>query len=121
MEPIISLNIILYCKKYGETLRFYRDMLGLPVSADMGWLTEFRASENSFITVADEARSSVKSAGGLGITITLKVNDADEAGKNMRAAGMSPGETGDFPPNARRFFLHDPEGNRIEVWSEKTR
>ena len=112
-----SMNTVLYCRKWHETVDFYRDRLGLPVSFESDWFVEFRICESAFISIADERRARVKSAGGAGLTVTLRVDDADAAHARLGAAGVERGPVRMHPWGARLFHFHDPEGHRLEMWS----
>ena len=68
-------NIILYCKKWNETIAFYKTKLKLPVTVSFEWFVEFRLNEFSRLSIANEERSSIKSSRGKGHTITMKVSD----------------------------------------------
>lgn len=86
----------------------------------LSWMIEFMLTDTSFITVADENRASIKSSYGAGITLAIRVDDADRFHKFLTDKGTVPGEVTDYPPSTRRFFIHDPEGNRIEIWSQSS-
>ena len=113
---IKSANIILYCKKWAETVTFYRSGLTLPVTASTDWFVEFQVTTTSRLSVADESRTSVKSAGGKGITITLQVADIKATRARLENAGLSPTVVKEIW-GAKAFYVFDPEGNRIEFWS----
>ena len=112
-----SVNTILYCRKWRETVSFYRDRLGLPISFESEWLIEFEVSESGFLSIADERRSRVKSAVGAGMTITLRVENADATHAHLEEAGLQLGPVHAHPWGARLFRFHDPEGHRLEIWS----
>ena len=113
----LGMNTILYCRHWRETVAFYRDQLGLPVRFESDWLVEFHVSETGCLSVADERRSRVKSAAGAGLTVTLRVADADATHSRLEGAGLKVGPVRTHPWGARLFRFHDPEGHRLEVWS----
>ena len=110
------INTILYCRRWREAVTFYRDVLGLGVHVETDWFVEFRVAEDAFLSIADQERASVRSAGGEGITLSFQV--ADAAGWHARLAlrGVAVGPIRNHW-NAAAFFFRDPEGHRIEVWS----
>lgn len=116
---IKSANTILYCKRWRETVDFYRHRLALPVNFAASWLVEFRLSDGARLSVADEHRASIKSAAGGGVTITLEVENADAAWATLRAKGLETGPVKDHAWGARVFRFTDPEGHRLEVWSPR--
>lgn len=72
-----TINIILYCKEWEKTVRFYKDQLNLPVIFSTDWFVEFRLNAISRVSIADEKRSSIKSCEGKGVTLALEVDDVD--------------------------------------------
>jgi len=120
MRSLLSIktaNTILYCRRWQETVRFYEVSLALPVTFRSAWFVEFRLCESARLSVADERRASIDSAAGAGITVTLEVEDADSAWARLRAAGLALEPVRDHAWGARVFYLWDPEGHRLEVWS----
>ncbi|MBR9987339.1 MAG: VOC family protein, partial [Desulfosarcina sp.] len=106
-------NTILYCIRWDATVKFYREIVKLPVLLQKAWFVEFQLTENSCLSVADAARTSIGSAGGVGITLSWQVENIDAMHGRMLADGI---EVGPFTVTwgARAFYLFDPEGNRIE-------
>lgn len=117
---IESSNIILYCKKWEETVAFYQSGLGLPITAHNGWFVEFTLTDSSRLSVADESRTTIKSSSGNGITIGLQVADIAKAHAQFVAASLNPTEIKKVW-GAEVFYLFDPERNRIEFWSGHAR
>ncbi len=118
MPEIRVVNTILYCRKWKETVDFYMTGLKLEQTASFGWLVEFRLNETSRLSVADEARSSIKSGGGKGLTITMMVDDIEETFVRLKTAGLEPPAPKEHPWGARVIRIRDPEGNRLEFWSQ---
>jgi len=115
-ENLITGNIIFYCKKWEETVRFYKDRLNLPVNFSNDWFVEFSITATSRLSIADEKRASVKSGGGQGVTLSLEVEDIKMVREDMLKSGLKPTLIWKHPWNARVFHLFDPEGHRIEIW-----
>ena len=112
-----SANTILYCKSWDETVAFYQQHLGLPITFSTDWFVEFRLAGGAHVSVADEARASVKSSGGQGVTLALQVDSADTVWQCLQERGLNPEPLRDHPWGARAFYLFDPEGHRLEIWS----
>ena len=113
---IESSNIILYCKRWGETVSFYQSGLRLPITARNEWFVEFKLTDSSRLSVADESHTSIKSGSGKGITIGLQVADIAKTRAQFVAASLIPTEIKKIW-GAKVFNIFDPEGNRIEFWS----
>ena len=117
LPPAERTNTILYCDKWSETVAFYAKQLGLPVTYQSSWFVEFALSETTRVSVADASRTTVKSAAGKGITLSLQMDNLESVWKNLRNAGVTPTAIKDHPMQARVFYFFDPEGYRIEIWS----
>lgn len=114
---ILTTNTILYCTHWKETLAFYRDILRLPIIFTRSWFVEFRLTDTARLSLADEQNASVPSARGLGTTLSFKVDDIEDIHQHLERTGAKPGPIKRHAWEARVFFLHDPEGNRLEFWS----
>ncbi|MFW5931425.1 MAG: VOC family protein [Desulfosalsimonas sp.] len=112
-------NTILYCKNWQQTVAFYKDRLGLTVSFSNDWFVEFRLTDSSRISIADQTRASVKSCGGKGFTLALEVGEIEPVWTDMNDSGLAPTEIRDHPWGARVFYFYDPEGHRIEIWQKQ--
>ena len=113
-----SANTILYCRKWRETVAFYRHELNLPITFESDWFVEFRLAGAAHLSIADEARASIKSSHGAGLTLTLQVADADETWQRLRQNGLQVELVKNHAWGARTFYFYDPEGHRLEIWSE---
>lgn len=113
-------NTILYCRRWEETVRFYRDGLGLPVGFATDWFVEFRLAADCRLSIADDASTAVKSSGGAGITLSFQVEDIRAEHKHAEGAGLEPTAIREHPWQAETFCIFDPEGHRIEIW-QRTR
>ena len=111
-----SVNTILYCAKWEETIRFYKDLLCLPVIFSTGWFVEFELTETARLSIADQRQTMVKSAGGDGITLTLEVSDIQVAWEKAFKARLKPTDIKAHNWNAYTFHIFDPEGHRLEFW-----
>ncbi len=115
-QTIIRSNTILYCDKYEQTVTFYRDILNLQISQKTEWLVEFILSGQSFLSIADAGRTTIKSANGDGITISLKIENIDQVYNYFCDQGITASEIKSVW-NAKTIYVYDPEGHRIEFWT----
>jgi catechol 2,3-dioxygenase-like lactoylglutathione lyase family enzyme len=93
--------------------RFYRDVLGLDVVMDHGWLTTYGSDETMTVQV------SFASQGGSDTPVpdlSIEVDDVEAAFRAMTNAGF-PIEYGpaDEPWRVRRFFVRDPFGKLVNI------
>lgn len=115
-QDLITTNIILYCRQWAETVRFYEQGLRLPVIFSTDWFVEFSLTESSRLSIADEKRTSIKSCADTGLTLTLQVPDIDQAWEQAETAGLRPTSIRVHPWDAKVFHVFDPEGHRVELW-----
>lgn len=113
---IVGSITILYCRRWNDTVDFYADGIGLKVLTRKEWFVEFRLSQEARLSVADERSTSVKSSAGLGITLSIHVDDTPAARLELLSRGLSPAELRTVW-GSTAFFIRDPEGNRLEFWS----
>jgi catechol 2,3-dioxygenase-like lactoylglutathione lyase family enzyme len=109
-------NTILYCRRWAETVGFYRDVLGLPGNALSEWFVEFRLAPGTFVSIADAARATIAPAAEAGITLSWQVTDVVDFRRYLLDKGVA------VDPltkrwGARCFYFHDPEGHRLEAWT----
>ena len=114
---ILSANTIIYCRHWQSTVHFYRDRLGLPVSAELDWFIEFSLNDGARLSIANEMRATIKSSKGQGLTITLEVEDIDAVRAELVERGLLPTQIRTHAWGAKVMYLVDPEGNRLEYWS----
>ncbi|MDT8397990.1 MAG: VOC family protein [Pseudomonadales bacterium] len=113
----LSANTILYCLKWRETVGFYQDKLGFPVALAKDWFVEFKTAETSFLSIANADRATIETNAGRGVTLSFRVEDLSVLHARLLAQKLKP--TGIFMHawGSPVFYIHDPEGNRLEFWS----
>ena len=92
---------------------FYKDLLGLKVLMDLGWIRTYGSSAKMTVQV------SVMSEGGSGTAVpdmSIEVDDVEEALLRVRNAGIAI-EYGPAtePWGVRRFYVRDPLGKLINI------
>jgi catechol 2,3-dioxygenase-like lactoylglutathione lyase family enzyme len=97
--------------------RFYRDVLGLELLMDMGWITTYGSSQEMAVQI------SFMTEGGSGTPVpelSIEVDDVDVALAAMKKAGFTI-EYGpaDEPWAVRRFFVRDPFGKLVNILSHQ--
>lgn len=108
-------NTILYCHRWTDTLAFYRDILKFPITHQNEWFVEFQLTPQSYLSVANADRATINSVEGQGITLAWQVNDIDALHGDLQTQGIT------VTPMQKKwgahvFYIHDPEGHRIEFW-----
>ncbi len=96
-----------------RAVAFYRDLLGLEVLMDQGWIVTLGAKTKMTLQV------SFAKEGGSGTPVpdlSIEVDDLDEALLRMKEAKVAieygPAEE---PWGVRRFFVRDPFGKLVNV------
>ena len=92
---------------------FYKEVLGLKVLMDLGWIRTYRSGSKMTIQI------SVLSEGGSGTAVpdmSIEVDDIEEALTRVRKASI-PIEYGPKtePWGVRRFYVRDPFGKLINI------
>ncbi len=92
---------------------FYRDLLGLELLMDHGWIATYGSAENMRVQVG------IASEGGSGTPVpdlSIEVDDVDAALARMRAAGVAIAYgPADEPWGVRRFHVRDPFGRLLNI------
>ena len=118
IPPPVRSNTILYCDRWSETVVFYRDTLGFPVTFEADWFVEFELHSGAHLSVADASRTTVAAGDGSGLTLSWQVDDAEAVRAGLIARGVDASSI-----RARwgsdSFMCFDPSGNRIEYWSSR--
>ena len=117
MIAVQRTNTILYCRRWAATVQFYRDQLRLPVAFANDWFVEFQLNASAYLSVADAARASIAAVDGQGITLAWQVLDLEAVRNQLLEQGIV------ATPLRRRwdawvFYCHDPEGHRLEFWTD---
>jgi catechol 2,3-dioxygenase-like lactoylglutathione lyase family enzyme len=110
-------NTILYCTHWEETVHFYRAVLALDILFSNDWFVEFKLNNEARLSIADERRASIKSNKGKGITISLRIDSLQKLFQYMKECNYKPSSIKKIW-GKDQFFVFDPEGNRIEFWSD---
>jgi len=97
----------------GETKAFYRDLLGLDIAMDQGWIVTFAGEELT------RPQVSVMSEGGSGAPVpdmSIEVDDVDAVYETAKAAGVEiVYAITDEPWGVRRFYMRDPAGKLLNI------
>ena len=93
--------------------RFYREVLGLDLVMDHGWLRTYAGDTKMTVQI------SIASEGGSGTPVpdlSIEVDDLDEAMARLHAAGIAIcyGPT-EEPWGVRRVYVRDPLGRLVNL------
>ncbi len=115
---ILAANTIIYCKNWRESVHFYRDVLQLGISFQKDdWFIEFVVNGAAHLSIADAARCTIASSSGVGLTLSLFVQDLRAAEALFKQHNITTTEIKAKGWRAPYFYVHDPEGTRIEFWT----
>ncbi len=94
---------------------FYRDILGMEVAMDLGWIVTFVADAST------RPQISIATEGGSGTAVpdvSIEVDDLDEVYQRITEAGIAI-EYGPAsePWGVRRFYVRDPFGRLLNILS----
>jgi len=121
MEPpdVTSLHTVLFCRKWHESVVFYRDVLGLPVLEEREGFVEFQVNALSRIGLLRKDRSSRPADRPGQALLSLRVPDVQDAHKQLANRLPDLPAVREHPWGAWVFELTDPEGRRLEFWSPR--
>ncbi|MDR0780932.1 MAG: VOC family protein [Pseudomonadales bacterium] len=115
---ITANSTILYCAHYQDSLRFYHELLELPVSFKKDdWFIELRISGFAHLSLADAARCTIAPSGGAGLTLSWCVAALEPLHHKLASAGVRITSITSGGWRLPYFYAYDPEGTRIEFWS----
>jgi catechol 2,3-dioxygenase-like lactoylglutathione lyase family enzyme len=116
---ILASNTILYCKNWQAMVAFYKEIMGFQQTfLKDDWFIELRITEGCHLSLADEARCSIRSASGQGITLSFRVAGLKVVHRELEAQGVKPTAIKSHSWRAPYCYVCDPEGNRIELWND---
>ncbi len=106
----------LYYRDLPRAMRFYEDVLGLPLVIDQGWCKIYRICPGAYVGLVDETKGMNKWTAEKSVQICIRVPDVDawytyaqqEALDNLSELFVND-EIG-----IRAFVFNDPEGYQIE-------
>lgn len=96
-----------------QTIAFYRDLLGLDLVMDLGWIATLAGPATSATQI------NIASEGGSGAAVpdlSIEVDDVDAVYARATAMGLKVYyPLTDEPWGIRRFFVTDPAGKLINI------
>lgn len=114
---IRTANTIFYCANWKETVAFYKTKLRLRITASFDWFVEFELNATARLSIVNMTGTTMETCAGMGITITMEVEDIYACHLFLEKAGLHPPEIRNHTWGARVIYVYDPEGNRLEFWS----
>jgi catechol-2,3-dioxygenase len=116
---VLASNTVLYCKNWHDMVAFYKDIMGFRQSFRKDdWFIEFVVNAGSHLSLADEAKCTISSSEGKGITLSFKVAQLSTLHRELKELGIKPSTITSHSWRAPYFYIYDPEGNRIELWND---
>ena len=113
-----SLHTVIYCQKWKECISFYTDILGFPVVFTNEIFVEVQPATGARIGLMDAGRTRWPASRGDSFILSFRVADIEETHQCLQRRYTGLGELKDHSWGARLFEIKDPEGRRIEFWSD---
>lgn len=115
---ILAANTILYCRHWERSRHFYRDVLKLDISFQKDdWFMEFSVNGAAHVSIADATRCTIAPGDGAGLTFSFFVEDLPAVHALFAGHKIATTEIRAQGWRAPYFYVHDPEGTRIEFWT----
>ena len=107
----------LYYRDLDAAMRFYQEVLGLPLAVDQGWCKIYGVNDGGYVGLVDEARGYHRAAETKPVMVCFRVPDVDAwhaylAGQGVQVLG---GPQDNQELGIRAFLLRDPEGHVLEM------
>ncbi len=109
----------LYYRDLPTAMRFYEDILGLPLAIDQGWCKIYRIAEGAHVGLVDETRGMNNWQPEKCVQLCIRVPDVDAYyayAQEETLDGLSQLFVND-EIGIRAFVFNDPEGYQIEIQS----
>lgn len=109
----------LYYRDLPGAMRFYEDVLGLPLAIDQGWCKIYRIADGAHVGLVDETRGMNRAHPVKPVQLCIRVKDVDAWHRYAAAravSGLTTPKTSD-ELGIRAFVMYDPEGYQIEIQS----
>ena len=109
----------LYYRDLPSAMRFYEDVLGLPLAIDQGWCKIYRIAEGAHVGLVDETKGMNNWQADKCVQICIRVPDVDAwyaYAQEEALEGLSRLFVND-EIGIRAFVFNDPEGYQIEIQS----
>ena len=108
-----------YYRDLPTAMRFYEDILGLPLAIDQGWCKIYQICPGAHVGLVDEAKGMNKWAAIKPVQLCIRVPDVDAWYAYAQDVGLD--NLSDLFINEeigiRAFVFNDPEGYQIDVQS----
>ncbi|MEO0402960.1 MAG: VOC family protein [Pseudomonadota bacterium] len=106
-----------YYRDLPAAMRFYEDVLGLPLAIDQGWCKIYRICPGAHVGLVDETKGMNKWAPVKPVQLCIRVPSVDDWYAYAQAKDFD--DLSDIFVNdalgIRAFVFNDPEGYQIEV------
>ncbi len=109
----------LYYRDLPVAMRFYEDVLGLPLAIDQGWCKIYQICPGAHVGLVDETKGMNKWATTKPMQLCIRVPNVDDWYAYARALALD--SLSELFVNdeigIRAFVFNDPEGYQIEIQS----
>lgn len=109
----------IYCRDLPRAMRFYEEILGLPLVIDQGWSKIYRLCPGAHVGLVDETRGMHRWAPVKPVQLCIRVPSVDDWYAWAQANALE-NLSKLFQNDAlgiRAFVFTDPEGYQIEIQS----
>lgn len=109
----------LYCRDLPRAMRFYEEVLGLPLVIDQGWSKIYRLCPGAHVGLVDETRGMHRWAPVKPVQLCIRVPSVDDwyAWAQSLALDNLSKLFQNEALGIRAFVFTDPEGYQIEIQS----
>lgn len=109
----------LYYRDLPRAMRFYEEVLGLPLAIDQGWCKIYRICPGAHVGLVDEAKGMNRWAETKPVQLCIRAPDVDAWYAHAREVAVD--NLSDLfvseELGIRAFVFDDPEGYQVEIQS----
>ncbi len=111
-------HVTLLVKNLEESLRFYQEVIGLPVKRRFSPMPGLEIvflgnGETEIEIISDQTKSDFDY--GQAVSLGFAVQSLEEAAERMKEMGIKVGQIFSPSPQVNYFFVSDPNGLRIQL------
>lgn len=110
--------VILLVSEMERSVKFYRDILHLPIKSQSAEWTEFF---NAGTVIALHPSRKAKVSPGIGVLVGFMVNDHDDAVNKLKQQGVKFFKEPKEEPFGKHSILEDPDGHLISIAQIKSK
>ncbi len=113
---LVTAGTVLYCRRWGDCVAFYRDTLGFPVVWENDLFVEVAVTATARLGLIDVSRTKKQVTPSDAIVLSFRVPNVRETYRVLRRTIPELTPPTVHPWGVPYFELRDPDGRVVEFW-----